>query len=336
MIAVAVLVTQVTTESSNGKADAALAAGLESARSLYRDDAVKARRAANDAGRDPALATALRSGDRAGVATAARGIARREGAHALVVRDPSGQRLAAVGGSPPIAPYELNLRGPGGRLGSLVVSTTTPSAYVADVRHLTGRAAALLDAGGPVSATLKLQGARLPASGRSGDVEVAGEELRAGTTGLRGAGNLRLTMFGPTESGGFFSSSPLVAGVLVVFFAIALVFVSMLLRALGGQVGAMLNAARRIGRGDFGQKVPVVGRDEMAGLASEFNKMSDRLSAQMEELRRQQVEIDRSVRRIGDAFASGLDRRTLLQVVAETALGACGAQHGTISVTGHE
>ena len=33
----------------------------------------------------------------------------------------------------------------------------------------------------------------------------------------------------------------------------------------------------------------------MAGLASEFNKMSDRLSAQMQELRRQQVEVDRSV-----------------------------------------
>ena len=72
----------------------------------------------------------------------------------------------------------------------------------------------------------------------------------------------------------------------------------------------------------------MVGKDEMAGLASEFNKMSDRLSAQMEELRRQQIEIDRSVRRIGEAFASGLDRQGLLQVVVETALGACGASTG--------
>ena len=74
----------------------------------------------------------------------------------------------------------------------------------------------------------------------------------------------------------------------------------------------------------------------MAGLASEFNKMSDRLSAQMEELRRQQVEIDRSVRRIGEAFASGLDREALLKVVVETALGACGAQYGTIALSGHD
>jgi diguanylate cyclase (GGDEF)-like protein len=110
----------------------------------------------------------------------------------------------------------------------------------------------------------------------------------------------------------------------------------MLLRMLGGQVRSMLDAARGIGEGDFSRKVPVLGDDEMAGLASEFNKMSDRLSAQMQELRRQQVEVDRSVRRIGEAFASGLDRQGLLKVVVETALGACEAQYGTIALSGHD
>ena len=80
----------------------------------------------------------------------------------------------------------------------------------------------------------------------------------------------------------------------------------------------------------------MLGRDEMAGLASEFNKMSDRLGAQMQELRRQQVEVDRSVRRIGEAFASGLDRQALLEVVVETALGACDADYGTIALSGHD
>jgi diguanylate cyclase (GGDEF)-like protein len=98
----------------------------------------------------------------------------------------------------------------------------------------------------------------------------------------------------------------------------------------------MLEAARGIGEGDFSRKVPVLGDDEMAGLASEFNKMGDRLSAQMEELRRRQVEIDRSVRRIGEAFESGLDRQGLLKVVVEAALGACGAQYGTIAVNGRD
>ena len=53
--------------------------------------------------------------------------------------------------------------------------------------------------------------------------------------------------------------------------------------------------------------------------------MSDRLEVQMDQLRSQQQEIDRSVRRIGEAFASGLDRDGLLEIVAETAVSACKA-----------
>jgi diguanylate cyclase (GGDEF)-like protein len=336
MIAVAVLVTQVTTQSRNGKADARLAAGLESALTLYRDDAMDARRAANALGQDPALAAALQSGDRSQIAAAARTGAEQYRTRSLVVQDSRGRRLVAVGAPGSLATYRLDLRGPDGRLGSLVVSTTTPSAYVANVRHLTGRDAALLGSAGPISQTLDLGDATLPATGRSGDVEVSGQTVRVGVTDLPGTADLRLALFGPTESGGFFSSSPLVAAVLVAFFAVALVFVAMLLRALGGQVGAMLDAARRIGQGDFSHKVPVVGKDEMAGLAREFNKMSDRLSGQMDALRRQQLEIDRSVSRIGEAFASGLDRQALLQVVVETSLGACRAEYGTIVLSGRE
>jgi diguanylate cyclase (GGDEF)-like protein len=240
-----------------------------------------------------------------------------------------------VGSRDPAPAFRLDLRDASNTVvGSLLVSTTTPSAYVAEVHRLTGRGVALLGTAGPIAATVKLGGASLPPSGHTGDVEIGGQSLRAGTTTLPGPTPLRLALLGPTESGGFFSSSPLVAAVLVVFFAIALVFVAMLLRALGGQVRAMLEAARGIGKGDFSRTVPVVGNDEMAGLASEFNKMSGRLSAQMEELRRQQVEIDRSVRRIGEAFASGLDRQGLLQVVVETALGACNASYGTIALSG--
>ena len=67
-------------------------------------------------------------------------------------------------------------------------------------------------------------------------------------------------------------------------------FVLGIRRRLSDQVKAMLEAARRIGGGDFSQKVPVTGgeRDEMAGLATEFNKMSDRLEVQMGQLRSQQ------------------------------------------------
>ena len=336
MIAVAVLVTQVTAQSRNGKADARLAAGLETALSVYRGDVGAARRAGNEIGADPALGTALQTGDRAQIQSAARAAAGAQGARFLVLRDSGGRQVASVGVSPAVAPYRLGLRGPSGGVGSLAVSITTAPAYLARVRDLTGRDAALFGPTGLAAATLPHLDASVPASGHSDDVDVNGETLRAATTDLPGPGALRITLFGPTESGGFFSSSPLVVAVLVAFFTVALIFVAMLLRALGGQVAAMLDAARRIGRGDFSQKVPVVGKDEMAGLASEFNKMGDRLSTQMDEVRRQQIEIDRSVSRIGEAFASGLDRQTLLQVVVETSLAACRAEYGVITLSGHQ
>ncbi len=336
MIAVAVLVTQVTTQSRNDKADARLAAGLETALAVYRDDVAAAKRAANQFGRDPTLGIALQSGDSAEIENAARAGVGQHGIQSVVIRDPNGRREAAAGRPQLVAPYQLTLRGPDGELGTLVVSTTTASEYLADVHRLTGRDAALLGEAGPISETVDVGDASLPASGHSGDVDVAGTTFRVGTTDLPGNEDLQIALLGPTESGGFFSSSPLVAAVLVAFFAVALVFVAMLLRALGGQVAEMLDAARRIGQGDFSHKVPVVGKDEMAGLASEFNKMSDRLSGQMDALRRQQIEIDRSVSRIGEAFASGLDRQALLQVVVETSLGACRAEYGTIALSGRE
>jgi diguanylate cyclase (GGDEF)-like protein len=72
----------------------------------------------------------------------------------------------------------------------------------------------------------------------------------------------------------------------------------------------------------------------MAGLASEFNRMSDRLGEQMDQLRRQRIEIEKSVQRIGEAFASGLDRQALLTILVETAVGTCEADYGLVALSG--
>src|SRR5436190_7499547 len=334
MIALAVLVTQIATDSTNGKVDARLAEGLDSALTLYRDDAASAADAAKSVADDPRLAAAFGSDQAGGAAALAQDLTSQNGIKAVVLKRPNDETIASAGSDTLVAPYNLELRGPGGEIGSLTVSTTTPSAYLASVRHLTGRDGTLIQSGQVAASTVNVRSPDLPASGHSTDIDVNGEQLRAASTALPPPGNLRLVLFSPQESGGFFSSSPLVIGALILFFVIAFLFVLTLLRMLSGQVRSMLEAARRLGQGDFSKKVPVVGGDEMAGLASEFNKMSDQLGAQMEELRRQKVEIDRSVRRIGQAFASGLDREGLLRVVVETALGACGAAYGTIALRG--
>src|SRR3954452_5841263 len=242
MIAVAVLVTQVTNESGSAKSDARLAAGLDAALATYRDDASAAQQAVKRFANAPAVGSALRSGDRGRIERTAQRLARQKGLQSLVVRDASGRQVAAVGPGDAVATYELNLTDPGGSLGSLTASTTTASAYLDSVQHLTGRDGALVGKGGPISSTVTLKGAKLPASGDSGDIEIAGDTQRAATADLPGPGNLRLSLIGPVESGGFFSSSPVVATALVVFFAIAVVFVTMLLRMLGGQVRSMLDA----------------------------------------------------------------------------------------------
>ena len=137
------------------------------------------------------------------------------------------------------------------------------------------------------------------------------------------------------EEEGFLGSRPKIAVALAAFFVVALLAVLLTLRSLQGYVREMLGAAQRIGEGDFSEKVPVSGRDEMAGLAGEFNRMSDRLSDQMDQLRRQRVEIENSVRRIGEAFASGLDRQSLLAILVDTAVASCDADYGLVALSGH-
>lgn len=339
MVAVAVLVTQVTGASRTGKADARLATGMETALSLYREELDESRAAARRAASDEPLVAALRSGRRAEMRAAAERLVRTSKLSSLAVLSPGGREIAAAGAREPVAQAELSLRDrQEGALGSIRASYASARSYIEEVRNLTGNEfeVAVLRQGDEVASTVDIGSATLPAGGGASDIDLAAGELRVAGIPLTGAGQgARLALFGPIESGGPLTR-PVVAGALALFFAIALLFIAMLLRALQGQVAAMLGAARRIGSGDFSRKVPVEGRDEMAGLASEFNKMSDRLSRQMNELREQRAELERSIRRVGEAFASGLDRVAVLEVVARTALAACHAQTCRVVLAGRE
>ena len=249
-----------------------------------------------------------------------------------------GEEIAVAGDREAVATAELKLEQEGRSSGALVASTTTASDFARRVREFTGREATVSDQHGTAATTMPVGDIELPAAGSAATVDVDGDELRAASAELGGPADdqLRLTLFGEIESGGFAADRPLVAAALVAFFVVALVFVVILLRSLQGQIAAMLSAARRIGKGDFSRKLPVEGNDEMAGLAAEFNSMSDQLSAQMGELRRQRTELEQSVRRIGEAFASGLDRTALLEIVAETATSACEAEHAWILLAGSQ
>jgi diguanylate cyclase (GGDEF)-like protein len=113
---------------------------------------------------------------------------------------------------------------------------------------------------------------------------------------------------------------------------LAFAFTLLASRALQGQIKRFLDAARRVGSGDFSARIPTEGRDEFAALGEEFNNMSSQLSRRLDELSQERVRLRDSIRRIGETFASNLDRPALLDLAIRTAVDAVQATYGRLSV----
>ena len=99
-------------------------------------------------------------------------------------------------------------------------------------------------------------------------------------------------------------------------------------RSLTGQIDAFLAAAKRLARGDFRQPVPIHGNDEFAQLGREFNSMSEQLAGKMEEVERKRGELEETIRRVGEALATGLDRQGVMELAVKQAVDACEAESG--------
>jgi nitrogen fixation/metabolism regulation signal transduction histidine kinase len=278
IVAVALLVVEITSASRSGKADARLAGGVHAALAIYNDDLRRARRAATALAHDPAVPAAVAGGNRAAISDSLSSVAQGAGVESIVVVEAArGGSVLARSGSAGVAAATVDLTGAGGTPAAKIsVSTSSARAFLGDAVRLTGLDIGVLGVGRVEASTAPLAGVSLPSSGDSSDVTVAGATRRATTARLPGGG-LELAVVGTIPSAGFLSSKPLVAAAVAGFLGLALLLIALVLRTLSGQVSSMLAAARRIGRGDFSGDVPVVGKDEMAGLAQEFNKMSDRL-----------------------------------------------------------
>ena len=330
--AIALLVVDVTRDSQAGKADARLSTGVDTALAVYEEDVAAAEAQMAEILTDPEMLAALRSGGAEAIADAAAAAGREAGLERLSIVTPEGEAIQALGAGEELATATVRATGRSGAY-ELRGSVTGPTEYVEEVNRLTGLATALAGDSGVVAGTDVADESAIPAAGESGDAEVDGETMRAASGELPESGSERVVLFTEAEPGGFFDSRPRIVAAVVVFLALALGFIALLFRTLQGQIESMLDAAKRIGAGDFSGRVPVVGRDEMAGLASEFNEMSDRLESQIEQLRRQRTELDGLVTRLGDAVASGLDLAAQLEIVAETALGGCAAEYAVISLS---
>jgi diguanylate cyclase (GGDEF)-like protein len=120
----------------------------------------------------------------------------------------------------------------------------------------------------------------------------------------------------------------LIAVLVGLFVLLALISAGFVSRALTGQIATFLVAARRLSRGDFQQLVPLQGSDEFAELGREFNDMSVQLEAKMEEVEHKRQELAETIRRVGDALATGLDRHGVVALAVRQAVDACDAEVG--------
>ena len=330
MIAVALVLFSLTEDSETGKADAQIAQGLRVAFGEYADGRAAARGALGRIARDPSLAEALRSGDARAARTRVRQLIRRYRVDAIGAYDTRGRQLAYAGDPEAIAPAVARPATPEGeRLGAVAVSTTNPDAFVRRVSRLTALDVRMVRRG-------RLLGSTVPERGRpkveSGAVAIAGRKYRGRFTEIDEA-------VGPSVLVGVFvtrddidaavhDSEVLIAAILGAFLLLALLSSVVVVRALQRQIEQFLAAARRLAAGDFSRPVPVEGGDEFAALGTEFNRMSQQLASKIDEVLRKRTELEDTIRRVGEAFASGLDREGIVNLAVRTAVDACEADVG--------
>ncbi len=330
MGAVALVLFSITSQSEIGKADARIAEGLRVAFAVYRQDRAEAVPQLRQIARQPALQKAL--GART-PAAARRQLARllKAPVTSLALYDTKGNLVADAGSSPPMAPA---LAAPttkrGKQFGSLAVSVVTASSFADTVAGLTDLDVRIFSRGRRLASTLNEGDAN--AKPTSGKVNINGKSFRGRFEELQ-------EPVGPPVSVGVFTRSEgitasisqsrvLIGVILLGFLVLALVLSVFIVRALQGQIDQFLGAARRLSKGDFSTPVPTHGDDEFAALGQEFNKMSRELEAKIAEVESKRHELEDTIRRVGDAFAAGLDRQGLLELAVRTAVEACEADAG--------
>jgi diguanylate cyclase (GGDEF)-like protein len=341
MIAVAVVLFRLISDNETGKADAGVRGRALTVLRLYQQDTTSpgAAAAATTIARDRVLGRSLSGHD---VARAHRRAQQLLGAAhvARIALLRGGTVQFDVGDRSAIAPVVRDLVDQRGHpLGRLEVSLTPAGAFATQVRRDTGLQLVVLDGSRVLASTLpNVPIGSVPPAGaqHATQVTVGGIKYRVVTLPAAGVANARLRIpiladFSSTSTT-VGDSRLLAAAFIVVFFIIAFAFAVLVSRSLQAQIDEFLNAARRLGSGDFSASVPISGRDEFAALGEEFNKMSRQLEERLAELREHQRRLEDALRRIGESFASNLDREAMLQIVLDTAVDGVGAAGGRAMV----
>jgi diguanylate cyclase (GGDEF)-like protein len=334
MIAVTFIVFALIAESENGQADARVAARQETAISLYYDARADADRLAARIGRDARLAAALRSDDHREIAKAVRRLqaANPDAKRIAITRASDDALLADVGDPGATFPATRTLVADGTPVANLQVAVQTAPDFAREVRRATGLETLVERDGQTIGSTLPAKDANPRLPDHTGTLTIAGDDYRVAAFDAPGFldSDLKVAVLEPSSTtGDDIARGRVVAGLILLgFFLLALVSAIVVSRSLDRQIGDFLAAARRLAAGDFSNKVKTRGNDPFAQLGDEFNKMSDQLDARLQELSQERLRLELSLRRIGETFASNLDRDGLLEIVVRTAVDAVDASGG--------
>lgn len=339
VLVLAYLLIDLSRDARQDRAEAELRAGMLSVGAIYD---LASRIAPQEADRlADRLARPLSSEDAERVAAIAKQELAARTIASITVRDEQGRVLQDIGPERALTRAVSPIRtSDGKKLGSVEVMTIDSRTFLSRIDEQTDQSAAIVKDGKVVTATnpVSLDAAPLvtstPEDLDSFEVDAStGEDIGAALDLAAEPGDAKLLLLSDFD-GGLLSHPLTVIGSLVLLLIVALGTAALMLNRLRRRLNEMLAMTRRIGQGDFSGGLSEDGNDEMAELAREINRMRGQISAQIEELRAQRRELDESVRRLGDAFASGLDREALLEVLVETATAACGARRGQVIVEG--
>jgi GGDEF domain-containing protein/HAMP domain-containing protein len=328
MVAVAAVLFRLVGASDESKADARLAEAQRAATGLYQERQAEAEGAARTIARGAGLSGAINDDDQPRIQSLLSELAAANGADRAVLR--IGDNEFEAGRPPAVAPARIQLDDQERTVGSIAVSTTSAGEYAQLLERVTGMFAVVLQGDRVLAATL-------PDPPRGdlpdrGDAEIGGVDYRLTTFTAPGFDGEELTvrLLGPeSDDGGLLSATSLVVLlVLVGFLVLAFAFALTVSRTLQSEIARLLEAAQRLGRGDFRVAVPAEGNDEFAALGKEFNNMARQLESRLEELQLERARLAEAIRRVGESFAKGLDRVGLLEIVVQTAVDGIGAACG--------
>jgi HAMP domain-containing protein len=321
----------------SAKSDAQVSAHSDTAIALYEEAFREAQRDARTIARDVPFATAIRRNDIEALQTRAADLRERLRAQRVVVATGGNRALVDVGNASANLPASIDLVDGKRRFGELEVSAITPRQYVERVRRTTGLDALVMREGGDVLATTLPAAARanIPV-GKQAFAKIGGRKYRTYAFLERGflGERVKIAVLSPRPglSENVRKWRLLAAVLLVGFLLLAITFGLVVSRSLQSQMGSFLEAARRLREGDYATQVPTAGNDEFAALGAEFNAMSVQLQDRLRELNQERGRLKEAMRRIGETFASNLDREALLEIVVRTAVDGVGADAGRASV----